>query len=59
MTTPAYFCAQAERCQRLAEETHSSELAGLLLKAAGEYLRLADEMQKMSSDSPKPAPLST
>ena len=54
MTTPAYFRAQAERCQRLAKETNARELA--LLKAAGEYLRLADDMQKMSSDSPMPPP---
>jgi hypothetical protein len=30
------------------------ELQGLLLKAAREYLRLADDIQKMWSDSPMP-----
>jgi hypothetical protein len=48
MTTPAYFRDHADRCRRLAGETHSRELAELLLKAAGEYLRLAEGMEKMS-----------
>ena len=54
MTTPAYFRAQAERCQRVAGSTHSRELADLMLKAAAEYLRLAEDAEKVPSSEPTP-----
>jgi hypothetical protein len=53
MTTPAYYRTQAQRCRRLAGETHSREFAERLLETADEYLRLADSLESPLPSTPR------